>query len=195
MMMLSFFVTGFLSDDVIIGDPLFTVPLYNKDDTTPANGVSSPSLCFEIHGAANQVFNLVSDRCTSVNALYSPMNIRDNGNIISAVGVKAVDGQGQCVEIAVRLEDGCTPEISNNEGTFTTTRYASRGVSVRKYRRAVRISVPNCENNQLSMWVSCDNFRGQEMIKYVITRGVNLRPTSHGLLGKIRMCRCCPMDS
>lgn len=185
-----FCAVGFLSDDTVIGDPLLNVPLYSEDDAMPASSRDHPSLCFEIHGAANRAFNLVSDRCTSVNALYSPMTVPDNRNIISAVGVKAVDTHGQCVEITVRLEDDCTPEISSDGRTFTSSRYALRGVSMRQYGRRVRISVPNCEKNKLSMWVICDRYRRQDMIKFVITRGVNLRPTSHGLLGKSREMLC-----
>ena len=48
----------------------------------------------------------------------------------------------------------------------------------------MRVSVPNCESVQLVMWIVCEEVRGEEMLKFTITRGVNLRPTSHGLLGK-----------
>ncbi len=113
------------------------------------------------------------------------MNISDNGNIISAVGVKAVNNLGQCVEITVRLESNCIPVISDTGGTSTSCRYGSSGISVRTYGKRVRISVPNCENSKLSMWVTCDDYGGQEMIKFQISCGVNLRSTSHGLLGKI----------
>ena len=54
-----------------------------------------------------------------------------------------------------------------------------------KHGRRVRISVPNCENVQLVMWIVCEEVRGEGMLRFIITRGVNLRPTSHGLLGKL----------
>lgn len=181
---------GFVSNDTVIGDPLFTVPLYDTQGSTPilekATNSSPPALCFEVHGASNKVFNLVSDRCTTVNALFAPMNIPENGNIIRTVGVRSVDKTGQCVDITVSLENGCIPQVSmNHSSVVETTRYSSHGVSVGKHQgNRVRVSVPNCENLQLVMWVVCEQRNGQEMIKFIITRGINLRPTSHGLLGK-----------
>ena len=61
---LSLSLSGLLSaNDSVIGDPLFTVP-FREDQT---------SLCFEVHGKANNNFNLVSDTCTNVNAYFAPM--------------------------------------------------------------------------------------------------------------------------
>ena len=102
-----FFTAGFLDDDLVVGDPLFTVPLYDQ------NGTSSgmPSLCYEIHGSTDRAFSLVSDRCTSVNALYSALSIPDNGNIISAIGVRAVNKLGRCIDIRVDLNNSCMPII------------------------------------------------------------------------------------
>ena len=166
----------------MIGDPLFTVPLFDRSGSTP--GTVPPALCFEIHGAANRTFNLVSDMCTSVNAQYTPMNIPENGNIIDAIGIRAVDNLGRCLDVGVSLAGNCTPVVSEGNRTFSTSRYRSGGISVSKYRDRVRVSVPNCENVQLVMWVECKEVRGQKMVKFIISRGVNLRPTSHGLLGK-----------
>ena len=106
-----FLTAGFLDDDLIIGDPLFTVPLYDQNGTT----VSPPSLCYEIHGSTGQTFNLVSDRCTSVNALYSAFSIPDNGNIVSAIGVRAVNRLGQCIDIRVGINNSCMPTIFNGK--------------------------------------------------------------------------------
>ena len=157
------------------------MPLYDRNGSTPVSGHVIPSLCFEIHGATNEIFNLVSDRCTSVNALYGSLNTPDNGNIITAVGVIAVNRQAECVDIRVSLEEGCMPLINQ---VLATSRYSSSGVSVRKYGQRVRISVPNCENTQLVMWLLCEEIEDQGMIRFVMSRGVNLQPTSHGLLGE-----------
>ena len=56
--------TGLTVNDTVIGDPLLTVPI---------NAPGFPSdlhLCYEIHGAANQYFNFISDECMPVNAHY-----------------------------------------------------------------------------------------------------------------------------
>ena len=49
----------------------------------------------------------------------------------------------------------------------------------------VRISVPNCEYLDLVMWVMYQERDDQRMLKFVITRGYNFAPTSHGLVGKL----------
>ena len=141
--------------------------------------LESVSLCFEIHGAVGQVFNLVSDRCVSVNALYSSMINPNDGNIITSVGVKAVDRSGKCVDIVVSLSEQCLPYVDSVQTMY----YDQFGVSVRKRGDKVSVAVPNCENEQLVMWMMCKTIAGQRMLDFSIRRGLNLRPTSHGLLG------------
>ena len=162
--------SGLLTNDTVIGDPLFTVPIGQNDS----------SLCYEVHGRTNVSINLVSDTCVNINAYYSPMIIPDNGNIISHIGVRAVNDIGQCDEISVEL-DQCRASINGEE---LTAMYQMNGVTVRLMRNRIRISVPNCENICLVLWVLCQEIRGQPMIKFQIKRGLNLRPSSHGLLGK-----------
>ena len=160
---------GIIVNDTIIGDPLYAAP-FQPDRT---------SLCYEVHGQPNQFFNLVSDTCTNVNAHYSPMNVPENGNIISQIGVYAVGlAETACYTVLVNLD--CSYEF-NGEPVTEITRMD--GIYVRQYPNRVRISVPNCENINLVMWVTCQNLNGQQMIRYDISRGLNLRPTSHGLLG------------
>ena len=65
-----------------------------------------------------------------------------------------------------------------------------RGVSVHHESRLVTISVPNCSppKERLVMWVYCQRlFVGnnpQTMIKYIINRKLQQRPTAHGLIGE-----------
>ena len=160
---------GQVTNDTVVGDPLFTVPIAS----------TGQSLCYEVHGMANRIFNLVSDECTTVNAHYAPMNIPENGNIISRIGVRAV-----CKNVRVEL-DGCRAFI---DGTEVIGLREEQGVEVRRMRSRVRISVPNCDNLRLVMWVMCQNISGQTMLRFVITRGLNLRPTSHGLIGTLFLC-------
>lgn len=107
-----------------------------------------------------------------------------SGNIISAVGIKAVDYRGNCIDIEVNLQSGCVPVVRGSNGQpVSTSRYDQYGVLVRRHREGVRVAVPNCENAPLVVWVLCEESRNQSMIKFVISRGVNLRPTAHGILG------------
>ena len=144
------------------------------------------SLCYEVHGEANENFNLVSDVCVSVNAHYERVRNDVDINVIDRVGVRAVDGAGQCHNITADL-NGCRAFVDGLE----TVSYRMGGISVRKYPTRVRIAVPNCEDHDLVMWVFCRSGTFENgnatfeapMIRYVIARGLNLAETSHGILG------------
>ena len=150
-------------------------------------------------GRTNATLNLVSDTCVSVNARYGPMNNPEEGNIINSIGVRAAGlSDNSCHNIQVDL-DGCSATVTRPDGSSVSLsnmqRFEEDGISVRKYARRVRISTPNCENVMLVMWVICETRNNdQDMIKFVIARGVNLRASSHGLLGmppKIMHMRHC----
>ena len=183
----------------MIGDPLFTVPLNINEGlgllpTLARRLRGLPHLCYEIHGEHNRYFSLVSDTCTAVNAHYNASSSPDlqGWNIISRIGVRAVNRLGRCINIEVGVDNGCVPRIGE-DGTspVVTPRFQSGGVSVSKHQNKVRVSVPNCQNMQLVMWITCQRVSSFPMIRYDITRGVNLRPTSHGLIGKyIRIFEC-----
>ena len=159
-------------NNTIIGEPLYEIPVI-IDAYEENNAVS---LCYEVHG---EHFNLISATCVSVNALYSSMIDPSDGNIISNIGVLAEDSNGVCQEIEADL-DGCTAHVN---GTIVTM-YNQDGICVRRQTNRIRISVPNCEGTDLVMWVICEVQGEQPMIKFVVARGFNLRPTSHGLVGK-----------
>ena len=170
--------TGVLANDTIIGEALFTVPLLT-------NSSLSQSLCYEIYGSAGTILNLISDRCVSVNAHYTAMSVPENGNIITSVGIMAVDNAGQCIGVTIAAANQCMPVIAMGSATQTLTgTYSRQGVTVRRSLQRVRVSVPNCENVQLVMWAVCEGEGAQQQIRVMITRGLNLRPTSHGLIGK-----------
>lgn len=106
------------------------------------------------------------------------------GNVVNTVGIKAVDYRGNCVEIEVSLRAECWPVVyGSDRRVIAMSRYNSHGVSVRKHQQGVRVAVPNCENVPLVLWVLCNKIQNQSMLKFVVSRGVNLRPTSHGILG------------
>ncbi len=139
-------------------------------------------MCYEVHGRGNTHFNLISDTCVSINALFSPIS---GLNVISSIGVRAEGNDGVCRNIQVNL-DGCTLSVGSSENTMTPTQmFSVAGISACKIRTdRVRISIPNCENVNLVVWVVCE--RGNvDMIRFQIARGVNLLPTSHGFLGKL----------
>ena len=107
-------------------------------------------------------------------------------NVISTIGVRAVNLRQSCINIRISVEDECLPSITEpGRPEFNTSLYSSFGISVRRFGQRVRIAVPNCENIDLVMWVTCREVSSNPMIRFVITRGINLTPTSHGFLGKL----------
>jgi len=179
-------------NDTVTGDPLMTVPLNVRNSTRMLLGLGEGeqvSLCYEVHGEANQNFNLVSDVCVSVNAHYMRARSDVDINVIDTIGVRAVGNDNQCRNIQVDL-DGCRASV---DGVEITMPYRMAGISVRKYTNRVRIAVPNCDEHDLVMWVFCQTgtfsyndtstFQAP-MIRFVIARGFNLQETSHGILGK-----------
>ena len=170
-------------NDTVIGDPLYEVPLRLSSELMEEYG--ELSLCYEVHGRANAVFNLISDVCVSVNAHYTPMIEASKGNVINQIGILAEDNNGQCQSIEVNLT-GCAASV-NGVGV---TNYDQDGIHVIRRSQSqtfprVRVSVPNCNNHEVVMWVVCEQRQGQSMIKFVVARGHNLSPTSHGLIGEL----------
>ena len=176
-------------NDTVIGDPLLTVPI-NVINLESEGFKSNLSLCFELHGESDRYFNLVSDQCVSVNSHYAGVSIF---NIIDEIAVNAVDETGACRNIMVSLKpDECAASLDGFDIDKMTT---VDGISIRKYSNRVRVSVPNCEDMQLVMWIFCLNQTLQgfdkdtlvsteaRMMKFVIARGFNLQETSHGILG------------
>ena len=168
-------------NDTVIGDPLYEVPMNMiSNETFP----EVTSLCYEIHGEAGQVFNLISDGCVQVNANYSAMNIPENGNIISQIGVLAYDTVNGCAFIMVDVND-CIPVVNGVPYGDPAAGYDMNGVTARRRNGRSRITVPNCggEADDLVFWVVCQEIMGQRMIKFQVLRGSALEPDSHGLIG------------
>lgn len=164
-------------NDTVIADPLFTAPV----------GSGNSYFCYEIHGKPHTFFNLVSDNCTSVNAEYIPMNGSQRGNVIGKIGIKSTDSAGNCHNIEIGLsQSDSSSELLNAyiDGVEVSSVARVNSVYIRRYSNRVRVSVPNCELIDLVMWVTVMKLGEQNTIKFVITRGVNLTPTSHGLIGK-----------
>lgn len=162
-----------MTNDTVIGDPLFTVPVLGGGE-----------LCYDINGKPGIFLNLVSDKCTSVNAHYKSMDIAENGNIIRAIGIKAVDFQGNCKNIEVRMVP-TDDVIAFVDDIRISGSFNQNGIKLRTYSDRIRISVPNCEYIDLIMWVTREEVNRQGMLRLQVSRGYNLAPTSHGLIGTV----------
>ena len=165
-----------------------TVPINVSPEDLAILGTDRISLCYEIHGKADQYFNLVTDECTSVNAHY--VELTSQLNVIGQLGVRARDLNDQCWNILVDV-NGCTASV---DGVTLNSTFTSGGISVRPYSNRVRISVPNCNELNLIMWVFCESRSLPDpkggsitgnMIKFVVMRGLNFgHSMAHGIIGE-----------
>ena len=183
-------------NDTLTGDPLLTVPILTGQSNESSSS-DAPSLCYEVHGRANEYFNLISDECTSVNAYYEKVQSNSSNidlNVVTQIGVRAIGVNGTCSNIEVGL-DGC--QVSINGALITnTTNVVMDGLRIRWSVNGsrVRIAVPNCADTMLVMWVFCSSGRVEDpvtweyyyvnFIRFVVMRGLNLNELSHGLIGK-----------
>lgn len=170
-----------LGEIVKIRDPLFKIPVHIDQELIDQNpALAEACLCYEVHGRDNTTFNLLSDTCTSVNAHYTSMTNPAAGNIISAIGVTAIDQNGACHEIEANI-DQCSVTVDGN----LLDSYKNAGITVIQYQGRVKIAVPNCGKAELVLWFICKTVHNAIISEFIIARGVNLQPTSHGLVGKI----------
>lgn len=139
-------------------------------------------LCYEIRGASNQYFNFISDSCVSVNAHYVEHALAGESkplHVIDQIAIRAVDTSNtSCIDILVD-RNGCTASVDNTP----TTAYSQNGVIVAASNSRVVVNVPNCRDMDLEMEIICENMNGVDMLRFEVTRGLNLRESSHGLLG------------
>ena len=165
---------------------MLQAPLWMEDED------EITSLCYEVHGRSDTYFNLISDECVLVNALYTS---KEDLNVVTEVGVRAVtENAGDCTSVIVALDHNmCNTAVisASNDSMVLNVGEAFDKNAIHVHQQTpnrVRISVPNCEQLELIMIVTCEVINNMSMIHLNVSRGVNLRPTSHGLLGK-SMCR------
>ena len=164
---------------------MFVVPLYTPSEPEP----HSYSLCYEIHGYEGDNYNFISDECTQVSGHYYETTDPDPESFrafhgVDRIDITTVNNFQQCVSISVALDNGgCTATVGGN---MLGGEYSSYGVSVRQTGNRTRVSVPNCADNKLIMYIMCQGLG--TTVPYVelrVIRGLNLRESSHGVIGEL----------
>ena len=156
-------------NDSVIADPQYTLSL-------PEDG--SEALCYEVHGSANDYYNIISDTCTSVNAHYTAIPRRTDRNRMSTIGIRAVIDEGAtagCTDIQIEHLN-CAAYVDGN--VVNSSMYIG-DIRVRRFNNRWRVSVPNCRRPRSVMWITCE----ARLLRFDVVRGSSLTPTSHGLLG------------
>lgn len=176
---------GLTGEDLETGDPMFVVPLYTPAEEKP----HSYSLCYEIHGYADATYNFVSDECTQVYGHYYETTDPDpdSGRAfhgVDRIDITTVNNLQQCVSVSVSLAgNGCSTSVG---GTLLGGEYSEYGVRVRQTGNRTRISAPNCADGSLVMYVMCQDLHTSvPYLEFRVIRGLNLRETSHGIIGKL----------
>ena len=178
-------------NDTMTADQFVTVPIFTDPDVQEGDAITS--LCYQVSGEADTFYNLVSDSCVLVNSHYSRAGNNNPNitlNIVDAIGVRAVSNNGTCLNIRVGL-GGCQATVNGGD---VSRIYQSNGITIRVYPNRVRISVPNCADRDLVMWVFCTSgitedpftleYFNFNFIRFVVMRGLNLVEESHGLIGE-----------
>ena len=165
--------------DTVIGDPLFTVPF----------GVESPQqhLCYEIRGIKDMYFNFISDSCVSVNAHYAERMLTSDPkplHVMEEIAIRAVNNVKQCINILIDRTN-CTTSVDNS---VINTNYDVNGIRVILRGNIVVVAVPNCNDTDLEMKIQCEE---GDRLRFEVTRGMNLREESHGLVGKCTQTHTC----
>ena len=118
------------------------------------------------------------------------------------IWIKTIDNNNECHEIEVNV-NGCTVSYDgiqilryqNTSDLTYTSPFSLNGIKIRVYSNRVHLTVPNCDDICLSMWIVCQSPLLQDpytdeplgiapMLKLVVTGGLNINEYSHGLIGK-----------
>ena len=149
------------------------------------------SLCYQIHAKAGKYFNLLSDKCVSVNAHVIQPHSDIDSNVMDQIGVHAVGNNGSCYNITVDRHD-CSIHI-NGQQLSDNADFQEEDIVVKQYAasigqpQSVQISVPNCDSGSIDMFISCTYYNIQnmatEILQFGSTRGGALAEPPHGLIG------------
>ena len=171
-----------VADDRTSQPSLFTAPLLVDEAARGLFGnAESISLCYQVHGRASRFFSLVSDACVSVNAKYDRQRNHISETLLSQVGILGIDDNQTCVRVQV---DAASCQVRLN-GVPISNNYQRNGLSVTQLADGVRVVLPNCEFRDVVIRVRCGRLpaNGQEQLELYLSRMLNFRATSHGLIG------------
>ena len=137
------------------------------------------SVCYEIRGAPGQIANLVSTRCTSINAKYGRLGDNPAETTFGSVGIRAVDENGECNNIQINRD--CF--VRYNRQTVDSSNFTSSNVSIEVLPGYVHVTVPNC-GKEIVLKINCLNVDANPALNMTVTRNYIGEEDTHGLIGK-----------
>ena len=171
-----------VTDTVIsLNDPLYEVPVTH---TPPGMDTTTTSLCYQVHGERGKYYNLISDECIQMNALYQAFKNFDNENFIKEIGFLVKNSEDNCTEISMRA-NRCLPVI---DGIPFNKSYDENGITIiNSGKQRFEITVPNCkatDADDIKFEIACRKTKGQKVVQFNVVRGGGIKPGAHGIVGK-----------
>lgn len=170
------------TDDKLTESTVLTAPLLLDEEIQNELGRNNISLCYQVHGRPRKFFSLISDACVSVNVRYRRQTGSPSAMYVSDVGIIGIDDNDTCVRVELNA-NGCTAKVNDE---ILLTSYELNGLSVTKLTDGVRMSLPNCEFRDIIITALCRPLTttAQTSLELSLSRMLNFRATSHGLLGQ-----------
>ena len=136
------------------------------------------SLCYEIRGAPGQIANLVSTKCTSINARYVRLGDNSAQTTYGSLGIRTIDDNESCNN--VRINRDCSVYYNRQS---VSTNFTSSNVSIEIFADFVQVTVPNCDQ-EISVIIHCLSIDANPALNLTITRNFTGEEDTHGLIGK-----------
>ena len=113
-------------------------------------GVTSKtlSLCYQVHGEEGKFYNLLSDKCVSVNAHISQPVVDVDSHVMDAIDIHAAGSNGTCFDVTIKRKN-CAVYV-NGQFVPVNTRFEEEDVivyndgSIARNPTIVHVTVPNC---------------------------------------------------
>ena len=170
-------------NDTIGATPLMSVPIIiDPDDFGFIDYSQLISLCYEVRGPPNQVVNLVSTKCTSINGRYANIDESGADTTFGVVGVRTVDASGACNNIQV--EQDCSVHYNKE---ILSSNFTGNAISIEIYNNksnSVHVSIPNC-GKEIVMHFNCQHLllTNTPVMDVTFTRNYLEQDITHGLIG------------
>ena len=142
------------------------------------------SLCYEVRGPPNHIVNLVSSKCTSINARYANVDESGRDTTFGDVGIRTVDASGECNNIQVKRD--CSVRYNKE---ILSSNFTDSAIVIEMYSNFLHVSIPNC-GKEIVMYFRCQHLSPDNapVMDVTITRNYIEQDITHGLIGRCRKC-------
>jgi collagen type VI alpha len=166
-------------DSSVQRDPVFAVPLNGPPDM--------PMLCYEVYGAPNKSFNLISDKCISINAHYTERVVLARHrplHLIDRFGFKIVSSiTNNCIDVLVEVTASGLLKTTLN-GRVISNKLVVGDVHVTSTDQHFMFTSNNCANGLVAIAVQRKSIHQVGYLEMQLESGKGLTTTSHGLIGQ-----------